>query len=106
MQRDQQELAAVRPLAAPVRDCRADCSTHLAPADWSGEANSEQPGLSVELARPGEALTIGESKRAALFLGRVGQAHEGLGKAVPEIVDPARRVDATGGAEPALAEED
>ena len=31
--------------------------------------------------RPGEALTIGESKRAALFLGRVGQAHEALGKA-------------------------
>ena len=43
----------------------ADCSTHLASADWSGEANSEQPGLSVELARAVDLVSLGVSGRPA-----------------------------------------
>ena len=53
-------MAATRRRWSPVG---ADCSTHLAPADWSGEANDEQPGLSVGLARAVDVVSLDVSGR-------------------------------------------
>lgn len=74
-------IASVADTRAGLRSCRiaatrgrwspvgAECCIHLAPADWSGEANSEQPGLSVELARAVDLVSLDVSGRPGEAVG-------------------------------------